>query len=86
MSEQIVICNCRDCQKEMELIQQERWNGGFLTLATCKNPACLLRNVTLSIPEYVSKTDAQFEAYREMNRTRRAGLHVVVSAVEGQGV
>jgi len=80
MSEQIVICECRDCNEPMQLIQQARFNGGFLVLATCKNPTCLLRNVTLSIPEYVNKTNEQLEEYRRVNR-RYAAESFEVGAV-----
>lgn len=68
MLNSIISCQCRDCHKEMEQINQPRFEGGYLTLITCKNPACLLRNVTLSIPQYVKMTDAQLEEYRVINR------------------
>lgn len=63
-----VFCECIDCHKPMQLDKQMKWNGGFMILATCKNSVCELRYVTLTIPEYVNKTHAQFEEYREINR------------------
>lgn len=75
-------CNCKDCGKPMEVAQQALMRG-FVTIVTCWTPGCLLATVTLSTEQYKSLSEIQFEAYREMNRTRAMGKHVL-SSLEGQ--
>lgn len=72
MPQTIVSCQCHDCHKELSLIQQQKWNGGTINLVTCWNPLCLLNSVTLTVEQYYSLSDAQFEDYRQINRARLA--------------
>lgn len=64
---------CKDCGQPMEVIEQEMFRGGKLTLITCKNPKCLLETVTLSPDQYNALDANQLESYREMNRKRHSG-------------
>lgn len=61
---------CHDCGKMMEVAQQPRLEGGYITLFTCWNPLCLLKGVTLSEARYGQLTEADFEAYRAVNRLK----------------
>lgn len=63
---------CRDCGMPLDCQSQDNGKGGFITLMTCWNPACLLRTVTRTPATYYKLTETELEAYREMNRVREA--------------
>lgn len=68
MLNDILVCPCRDCQIEMDVIQQPKYAGGHITLVTCKNPQCLLKDVTLSFDQYINTPADRLEDYRAINR------------------
>lgn len=57
---------CQDCHKPTELIQQPKWNGGFIELATCRTEGCTLAGVTLSPDQFERLTETQLQEYRTM--------------------
>ena len=63
---------CKECGQPMTLIQQPNADGGYIPLITCWHKTCLLYGVTLSVNQYNRLTEADLEAYREMNRVSRA--------------
>ena len=62
---------CRDCAQQLSVIQQPAFDGGYIPLLTCWDKSCLLYGVTLSVNQYARLTEADLEAYREMNRVSR---------------
>lgn len=56
---------CRDCGKPMEALQQEQHQAPPLTIITCKNRACDLWSVTLSLAQEAALTEAEWQNYRE---------------------
>lgn len=57
---------CRDCHQPMEIAAQEQRNAPPLMIVTCKNRACSLYSVTLSVDQYWAQTDEQLTTYRMM--------------------
>jgi len=72
MSDAILKHTCKDCHHELDMIQQPRWNTGYITLLTCWNPDCLLYGYTLSSEQYSRMNDDQWEQYRAGNRAKLA--------------
>lgn len=64
------VCRCRDCGEKLDAALQADGKGGAYTIVTCRNRQCLLRYVTRSLSTYLDLTEAELEAYREMNRNR----------------
>lgn len=67
---------CRDCNKPMELIQQEQRNAPPLDIVTCKNRSCSLWSVTLTTAKYDSLTDAEWSEYRISVARLKKTLHM----------
>lgn len=66
---------CRDCGRPMELIEQAQISGKPpIPVVTCKNRACTLWSVTLSVAGYQALTDAQFADYRTMVASLKATI------------
>lgn len=59
---------CRDCGQPMAVVQREELDDSYFIQVTCWQPQCLLHGFTLSLDRYKRLNDAQFEAYRQMNR------------------
>lgn len=62
---------CTECQQSQDVIEQPKWNGGFITLVTCYNPDCDLSGVTLTPEQFAGLDSEQLEAYRTMVRNRK---------------
>ena len=66
---------CHDCGKPLDTKSQDDGKGGSYIIVTCWNPHCLLRTVTRSLDTYTNLSDAEWEAYRQMNRPQDASIH-----------
>lgn len=57
---------CHDCGLPMETLEQETREPQPITIVTCKNKACTLYSVTLSVEQYAALSPEQFQSYRTM--------------------
>jgi hypothetical protein len=62
---------CIDCHQELDVIQQSRFQGGYITLVTCWNPDCNLSGITLTPEQFKALNTEQLEEYRITVRNRK---------------
>lgn len=67
---------CKDCGREMELIQQEMLTMPPIDIVTCKNRSCSLWSITLSVAQYANLTDAEWSEYRLSVARLKKTLHM----------
>lgn len=60
-------CSETDCQQSLDTFILP--NG--LTVGTCRNPACRLAGVTLTLAELAALTEDQRQAWEEVNKVHR---------------
>jgi len=65
---------CQDCGMPLDTDQQEHRYADPITIGTCRNRACTLWSVTLTVTEFPKLTEVQLNQYRKSVANIKATL------------